>query len=178
MCRHRRRMTDMAMNRVRARAEGTDKCSSTTRQLLSLAMPVLAKGALVHAMPAVAISATPMSVAAMPVGVATPAIEVTRQLVAVVHLAIRHPARLDRIRVPERRTDISVGTTTTMTVPTSTMPVTTGPTHWLGLVLSEQGWVRASLRPTMLATTLTESMRRKSSTNRVHLVRHVLDRGS
>ena len=65
-------------------------------------MLVLAKGALEHAVPAAVMSATPTSVAAVSLGVATPAVDVTRLVMEVAHLVIRHPARLDRIRVPDQ----------------------------------------------------------------------------
>ena len=59
----------------------------------------------------------PMPGATMPVGEETPAEEKTQEL-EVIHLGRRHHVRLDRTGMPGQPTDISVGMTTTMTVPT------------------------------------------------------------
>ena len=129
------------------------------------------------AVPGQALPVAAMPVNMMPVGEETPAEEETQRL-GVVRLEVRHLASLDQIAMPVQPTDISVGMTMMMTVPTEAMPVITGkiclrvPVLWRG----DSG--RASLRQTTPATTSTGSMIKMSWTSRVRQDRHVLVRGS
>ena len=134
------------------------------------------------ATPAVAVPGQAMPVAALPVrtmsvGEVTPAEEETQRL-GVIRLELRHLASLDRIAMPVQPTDISVGMTTTTTLPTEAMPDITGPMCLHVPVLWRADSGHASSRRTMRATTSTGSTIKMSWTSRVRQDRHVLVHGS
>ena len=133
------------------------------------------------AAPAAAVPDAPMPVGrmpadAMPNGVKT--LTEGGQGMTDIRAGLQRPAHLGKAGMQDQSTDISVGTTTMTTAPTSAVPDTTGPMRWRVPVLWRKDWVRASLRRTTRATTSTGSMTKMSWTSKVPQVRHASDHGS
>jgi len=131
--------------------------------------------------PAAVVPDERMPVERMPAGTTTVAVKTpvkADQGMIDIHAGLQHPAHLGQIEVQGQSTDISVGTTTITTAPTSVMSDTTGTTRWRVPVLWRKGWARVNLRRATRATTSIGYMTKTSWTAKVLQVRHASDLGS